>query len=155
VKPEAGNARARTILLVDDEVLTRMTIARQLRDCGYTVIEAANAEEALIVLGHRPVELHIVLTDIEMPGSMDGFALANWVRQNLPELEVILAGTLPRAVDAAVKLCESGPVPGRYERHNLLAAIKRLMATRAARRVMAGWRGLTSRMLASSGRRLR
>jgi CheY-like chemotaxis protein len=150
---EAGNSRARTVLLVDDEVLTRMTIARQLRNCGYTVIEAAHAEEAMIVLGHRPIELHIVLTDIEMPGSMDGFALANWVRQNRPELEVILAGTLARAVDAAVKLCESGPIPGRYEGQNILAAIKRLMATRAARRVMAGWRGLTSRMLASTNHR--
>ena len=115
--------------------------------------EGQKGVEAMIVLGHRPVELHIVLTDIEMPGSMDGFALASWIRQNRPELEVILAGTLSRAVDAAVKLCESGPIPGRYERQNLLAAIRRLMATRAARRVKAGWRGLTSRMRISTSRR--
>jgi CheY-like chemotaxis protein len=146
---KTGRSDAPTVLVVDDEVLTRMTIARQLRDCGYTVIEAANADEALIVLGHRPIELHIVLTDIEMPGSMDGFAFAKWVRQNRPELDVMLAGTLSRAVDAAVKLCESGPLPGRYERQSLLGLIKRLMATRAARRLTAGWRRLTTRTLVS------
>ncbi|HEY7302088.1 MAG TPA: response regulator [Xanthobacteraceae bacterium] len=149
VNLKAGHSHARAVLVVDDEVLTRMTISRQLRGCGYTVIEAANADEALVVLGQRPIELNIVLTDIEMPGSMDGFGLAAWVRQNRPELEVILAGTLPRAVDAAVKLCESGPIPGRYERQSLLGLIKRLMATRAARRLTAGWRGLTTRMLVS------
>lgn len=140
---------ARTVLLVEDEVLVRMSISRQLRDCGYAVIEAANADEALVVLQHGEIKVDIVLTDIEMPGSMDGFALSTWVRKNHPGIEVILAGTLSRAVDAAIRLCQSGPFPGAYERQSLLGLIKQLMATRAARRMIAGWRGLTSKMFKS------
>lgn len=149
VKTKTNLSDMRTVLLVEDEVLIRMSISRQLRDCGYGVIEAANADEALVVLQHGEIKVDIVLTDIEMPGSLDGFALANWVRKNRPELEVILAGTLSRAVDAAIRLCQSGPFPGAYERQSLLGLIKQLMATRAARRMIAGWRGLTSKMFRS------
>ena len=64
-----------TILLVEDEVLVRMPIAQYLRDCGYKVIEAVNADEAMTVLLHRETAVDIVFSDIEMPGSVDGFGL--------------------------------------------------------------------------------
>ena len=84
-----------TILLVEGDVLVRMPISQYLRDCGYKVIEAANAEEAMTVLSHKETTIDIVFTDIEMPGAVDGFGLAQWVRQHRPGLEVLLAGTLP------------------------------------------------------------
>jgi len=49
-----------------------MVISQYLRDCGYRVIEAANADEALIVLQRLEIGVDIVFSDIEMPGAMDG-----------------------------------------------------------------------------------
>ena len=54
----------------------RMPIAQYLRDCGYKVIEAVSADEAMAVLLHRETVVDIVFSDIEMPGSADGFGLA-------------------------------------------------------------------------------
>lgn len=152
MSPLATNTLPRTVLLVDDEVLVRVAVAQQLRDCGYRVIEAAGADEALVVLRRPEIRLDVVLSDVEMPGTMDGFALAAWVRANRPDLKVMMAGTITRAVDAAIMLCEEGPLPGSYEPQNLLSRIKQLMARRAARRVVKSWRGLTTRMRRSAGR---
>jgi CheY-like chemotaxis protein len=123
-----------------------MAVSQQLRECGYEVIEAANADEALIVLRRHDIRLHIVLSDLEMPGSMDGFTLSKWIRENRPGVKVILAGSVTRAVGAAMELCASGPFPGRYEPHNLLDYIRRLKATRAARKMLGRWRQITTRM---------
>src|SRR5712671_256882 len=97
-----------TILVVEDEVIIRMVISAYLRDCGYKVVEAANADEAVIVLQNPDITVEVVFSDIEMPGSMDGFALARWVRANRPGLDVILTGSVPRAASAATDLCEQG-----------------------------------------------
>jgi CheY-like chemotaxis protein len=104
-----------TILVVEDEVLIRMPIAQYLRDCGYKVIEAANADEAITVLSHKETVVDVVFTDIDMPGALDGFGLAKWVREHRHGVDVILAGTLPRTVKQAEELCEEGPLPKPYE----------------------------------------
>jgi CheY-like chemotaxis protein len=106
-----------TVLVVEDEVLLRLSIAAYLRDCGYQVIEAADAEEAMLVLKQPDLDIDVLLTDIEMPGAMDGFGLAQWTRANRPGLDVILAGTAPRAVNAAANLCEDGPTRSRTSRN--------------------------------------
>jgi CheY-like chemotaxis protein len=82
-----------TILVVEDDVLVRMPIAHYLRDCGYKVVEAANADEAVTVLSHKETVIDLVFTDIEMPGALDGFGLAvstaeGWnskINRTLPE----------------------------------------------------------------------
>jgi DNA-binding NtrC family response regulator len=121
-----------TILIVDDDVLVRMPIAQYLRDCGYKVIEAANADEAMTVLMHKETVVDIVFSDIEMPGTVDGFGLAKWIREHRPGLDVLLAGTVPRAVDQAKELCEQGSVPKPYEAQIVHNHIKRLLAARKA-----------------------
>jgi len=87
-----------TILVVEDDVLIRMPIADYLRDCGYRVIEAVSADEAMSVLMHQETQVDIVFSDIEMPGSTDGFGLSKWIRDNRPGIDVILTGTVPRAL---------------------------------------------------------
>ena len=120
-----------TILVVEDEVLIRLVIAEYLRDCGYRVIEAAHADEALLVLGKAEIEIDVVFTDVEMPGSMDGFALAQWVRSNRPGVDVILAGSVGRAVQAASDLCDdSNHVPKPYDAQGVHDRIRRLLASR-------------------------
>jgi CheY-like chemotaxis protein len=67
-----------TILVVEDDVLVRMPIAQHLRGCGYKVIEVVSADEAMAVLLHRETVVDVVFSDIEMPGSIDGFGLARY-----------------------------------------------------------------------------
>jgi DNA-binding LytR/AlgR family response regulator len=80
------------------------------------VIEATNADEAIVVLQQPQLAVDVIFSDIEMPGSMDGFGLAQWARSNRPGLDVILTGSVPRAMNAAADLCESsGTVLKPYE----------------------------------------
>ena len=120
-----------TILVVEDDVLTRLVIAQYLRDCGYRIIEAAHADEALLVLRKSEIEIDLVFTDVELPGSMDGFALSQWVRSNRPGMDVIIAGSVGRAVQAASDLCDQqNNVPKPYDPQSVHDRIRRLLASR-------------------------
>jgi len=126
-----STAGAETVLVVDDEVLIRMVISEYLRDCGYKVIEAANADEAILLLQQEELTIDVVFTDIEMPGSMDGWGLSRWIRANRQGLHVILVGSPAHAANAAGELCESGPMLSKpYEPQAVLDRIKRLLAER-------------------------
>ena len=128
-------AAAETVLVVEDEILIRMVISEYLRDCGYKVIEAANADEAILVLQHKELTIDVVFTDVEMPGSMDGFGLSQWVRANRQGLDVILVSNPARAADAAAELCESGPALSKpYEPQVALDRIRRLLGEQASRK---------------------
>jgi CheY-like chemotaxis protein len=72
-----------TILVVEDEVLVREWVADEFRALGFHVLEAGDATEALLVLTERrPID--VLLTDIRMPGKMDGVALAKTVHAIRP-----------------------------------------------------------------------
>jgi CheY-like chemotaxis protein len=98
-----------TVLVLDDEVLVRTPIAQYLRECGYRALEAANIDEAMTVLQKPDIQVDVVLSDIELPGSMNGFAFAQWIRSVRPGLEVVLAANPERAAHAAAELCDEGP----------------------------------------------
>lgn len=83
------NGELSPILLVEDEVFIRIASAEWLRDAGYTVIEAADAAEALDMLGSGQ-PLALLATDITMPGPFDGLALAARAKSGWPELPVLL-----------------------------------------------------------------
>jgi CheY-like chemotaxis protein len=118
-----------TVLVVDDDVIARMAIAEYLRHCGFRVIEAADTDEALVVLPQSDLKTDVVLCGVTRAAA--GFAIAQWVRQNRPDTDVILAGNHARAADAAGDLCESGPHVGKpYQPHVVVDRIKRLRAAR-------------------------
>jgi CheY-like chemotaxis protein len=99
------------------------------------VVEAANGDEALSVLEHSDLKIDLVFSDLEMPGSMDGFGLAQWLRRNRPDIGVILTGTPNRAAGAAAELCESSPTLSKpYEPQVVLDEIRRLLAERKRRK---------------------
>lgn len=98
-----------TVLVVEDDVITRLVLADYLRQCGYRVFEAAGGEEALSVLAHPDWPVDVVLTHAGSEGSSDGFSLARHIRARYPAVEVILAGTPSGAAEAAGDLCERGP----------------------------------------------
>jgi CheY-like chemotaxis protein len=88
--PSRSQAQAcSTILLVEDEVLVRMMIADELREAGFTVIETATPHQALDVLTHE-FDVKLMLSDIQMPGNMDGLALARLVRAAYPAIKIAL-----------------------------------------------------------------
>lgn len=77
------------ILLVDDDPEVRKIVRLQLTELGYPVLEAEHAQEALQILEHV-ADIAILLTDIVMPGGMDGRALAHLARRLRPQLRIIL-----------------------------------------------------------------
>jgi DNA-binding response OmpR family regulator len=84
-----------TILLVEDEVLIRTVLADDLRQEGYAIVEAANAEEALSIL-HTNTRIDLVITDNRMPGALDGSALVRQLRRHHRGVAVIMiSGELP------------------------------------------------------------
>lgn len=118
-----------TILVVEDEVLIRLVIADYLRDCGYKVHEAVSGEEAIAILQAPEVSIDVVFSDVEMPGSMDGFALARWVRANKPGMEVILTSGIERSADIAATLCEAGPLMKKpYSSQDVVDRLRQLAA---------------------------
>ncbi|HTV36667.1 MAG TPA: response regulator [Xanthobacteraceae bacterium] len=119
-----------TILIVEDDILLRMPIAQYLRDCGYRVIEAVSADEAMAILLHEATRVDVVFSAVEMPGAVEGFGLAKWIREHRPGLDVLLAGTLGRAVQGAKELCEQGPLPKPYDAMTVHDHIRRLLAAR-------------------------
>ena len=64
------------VLIVEDEFLLRMDAAEMLEGAGFEVIQASDADEAIAILTAR-ADIHVVFTDIQMPGSMDGLKLAS------------------------------------------------------------------------------
>jgi len=126
-------ASGATILVLDGDVLVRMPLCQYLRDCGYRVLEAASADEAMTILQKPDIEVDVVLSDAELPGSTNGFSFAVRARSIRPGLDIVLAATPTRAVDAAAKLCDEGPALIKpYDHKLVLTSIKRLIAARAA-----------------------
>jgi len=89
VMPESKSATGPVALIVEDEFLIRASLFDVLEDGGFDVLEAANANEAIGIIESR-ADIRIVITDINMPGSMDGLLLAHAVRGRWPPIELIV-----------------------------------------------------------------
>jgi len=77
------------ILIVEDEVLTSEYLEFMLQEAGYEAIPAASAEEAIQILEHRD-DVDLVVTDINLPGVMNGLQLAALVRSRWPVMNIIV-----------------------------------------------------------------
>ena len=77
------------VLVVEDEMLLRMRAVDMVEDAGFTSVEAVNADEAVAILESRS-DIALLLTDIQMPGSMDGLKLAHAVHERWPPIRIIL-----------------------------------------------------------------
>jgi len=86
------------ILVVEDEPLIRLGLASLMEEAGYTVLEATGADGAIRLLESDP-EIRLVVTDVDMPGSMDGILLAHYVNSHWPPIKLIVisgkVGVLP------------------------------------------------------------
>ena len=82
-------ATQQTILVVEDEFFIRMSAVATLEDAGFVVLEAKNSLEALDILS-RHVETSVLMTDVRMPGLMNGLALIAQVQIDYPAIRSIV-----------------------------------------------------------------
>lgn len=78
-----------TILVVEDEPLIRISVSDMLGQSGFAVLEAANGEEALTQIADAD-NICALISDVSMPGSIDGFDLARRVRASCPRMGIVL-----------------------------------------------------------------
>ena len=76
------------VLVVEDDPLSRMLAADMIVDAGYDVVEVSNADEAIAILEARS-DIEVIFTDVQMPGSMDGWKLARYVSGRWPPIKII------------------------------------------------------------------
>lgn len=76
-------------LVVEDEPILMIQAVTVVEDAGFEVLEARNADEAIAVLESRD-DIRVVVTDVQMPGSMDGMKLARAVRDRWPPILIIV-----------------------------------------------------------------
>lgn len=114
---------SKTVLVVEDEALLRFDVAAFFEERGWRVFEAGNAEEAVELLD-RHGEIRVVLTDVQMPGDMDGLRLAHYVRERFPPtLLFVVSGHAPVSREALPARATFLPKP--FDLHRVLRQIDR------------------------------
>lgn len=106
------------ILFVEDQPMVRFTISEQLCDAGYEVIQASSGEDALSLLKNG-VAIDALLTDLRLPGRIDGWDIAELARALRPDLPVIYASAYsyvtPRQVPGSVMLDKPYPIESLFD----------------------------------------
>ena len=82
--------RAPSILVVEDEVLIRLAMIDELQDCGFKAFGVGTASEAMRVL-KVDLEIDAVITDVNLPGEVNGVELARWIKVHYPFIPVVVA----------------------------------------------------------------
>ena len=109
-----------TVLVVEDEILIRELVAEELEEAGYSVVVAHNADQAIAILEARQ-DIHLVFTDIDMPGSMDGLKLAAAVRDRWPPVHIIITTGKVRPLEIPANALF---IPKPYVGENVVAAMR-------------------------------
>src|SRR5262245_65773198 len=82
------------VLVVDDDALVRFALMEILAEAGIEAIEAANSLEALSAIAAAE-DLRLMVTDIDMPGSINGLGLVRLVRERCPYLGIVVISGQP------------------------------------------------------------
>lgn len=114
------------VLVVEDEPLVRTFAADILMDAGYRVFEACDARDGLAILEGRG-DIRAVLTDIEMPGDMDGLALAYVIHERWPGVAVLVTSGRVRPDPGALP-AGAGFVAKPYLADDIVARVRMLIA---------------------------
>jgi CheY-like chemotaxis protein len=115
------------ILLAEDEFLIRLILVEELTDHGYEVIATGNGDEAAALANDGQL-FDLVLTDIQMPGRLDGVGLAQRVRERQPEVPVIYVTGRPEVLG---KVGQPGPhdvfVRKPYSAREVVSIVQKLL----------------------------
>jgi CheY-like chemotaxis protein len=96
-----------TILVVEDEMMIRMSTVDMVEDAGYAPLEAVDADGAVAMLESRS-DIALMVTDIQMPGNMDGVELAQAVHKRWPLIKIIVVSGLKQPIDLPADSCFLG-----------------------------------------------
>ena len=129
------NRRA-IVLLVEDEVLVRWAAAATLREAGFEVLDVESAADALPILEGRG-DVTVVFTDINMPGAMNGQALAYEVDRRWPSIRLLVTSGAFRT-HAPLLPVGSRFLAKPYSDMDLIAGVNALAATTAPARSSIG-----------------
>lgn len=89
--PPFASPQLKTILVVEDNVMSRVAVSGPLRDAGYKVIEAASDAEARSILRALPVDL--LFLDLHLPSNAEGLATARYARSTRPAVAIIFTSS--------------------------------------------------------------
>jgi DNA-binding NtrC family response regulator len=81
--------RVPAVLIIEDDFLVRAAAVAHLEESGFSIVEAQTADEAMAIL-RDDRSIAAVFSDVQMPGSMDGVALAQWLARTCPHVKVLL-----------------------------------------------------------------
>ena len=115
-----GRVEMPVVLVVEDEILIRELVAEEVEEAGYSVVVAHNADQAIAILEARQ-DIHLVFTDIDMPGSMDGLKLAAAVRDRWPPVHIIITTGKVRPLEIPANALF---IPKPYVGENVVAAMR-------------------------------
>ena len=115
------------VLVVEDEELARLIIVEALHDAGFETMQAEHAEAALTILQIHAFRVHVLFTDVQMPGSMDGLALAHHTRTRWPHIALLITSARPEL--HRTTLPERSRVSAKPYRHlNVIRHIREMTA---------------------------
>jgi DNA-binding NtrC family response regulator len=123
--PNTGERALVPVLITEDEVLIRMMVADELLDAGFRPLEAGTADEALQILDARS-DVRVLVTDVKMPGSLDGFALAGIVAGRWPHIGIVV--TSGHALPGDAPLPPGAVFLGKPYRMSMLVEVVRQLA---------------------------
>lgn len=115
------------ILVVEDEALIRAGIVFDFEDAGFKVCEAASADEAIAML-ENGTALSAVVTDLRMPGQVDGRFLVQWLAQHRPGLPVIVVSGCAADLEHNLALCVAAVVTKPYDGSALVSMLHELVS---------------------------
>ena len=115
------------ILVVEDEFLIRLTLVEALTDEGFDVLEADTGDAALPMLQADPT-IGVLLTDIQLPGALDGNLLAQRARETRPELPVLFMTGRPDPTAQANGSTRDTYIAKPYTLTDICNAVRRLAA---------------------------
>jgi DNA-binding response OmpR family regulator len=117
------------ILLVEDESLIRLIVAEELTESGFKVCEAESGDEAAALIATTPAGFSLLVTDIHMPGTLDGIELAHLMRTHYPDIPIIYMTGRPGVLNGLGRLgSKEALVPKPFAPSDLLATVRRLLA---------------------------
>ena len=119
------------ILVVEDEFLIRLTLVEALTDEGFDVVEAESGDAALPILQSDPT-IGVLLTDIQLPGVLDGLRLAHAARQTRPLLPVLFMTGRPDPTAEAGASALDRYIAKPYSLADICTAVRGLTAAAAA-----------------------
>ena len=115
------------ILVVEDMAVIRMDAVATIEEAGFRAYEAASADEGIRMLEKHP-DIAVLFTDVDMPGGMNGLALAHYARNRWPPVEIIIASGAANPVKSDLP-DRTHFLPKPYPMHHVIAVLHNLATT--------------------------